>query len=312
MTTVPPPGEEQNPPAPSVVVAAEGTPAGIPPSEKKVQTCCRRRYPPGFHFMPSDSELILDYLKRKILNLPIPISEISELDDWVLCRIHKKLARPGKNQQRRNTQQDDQELMDPIQDHEQPLQSESEQFLDNSDSLAVLSIHDNAATPSPHQFVDNHENLAALPMAEDNVGPPDPLDEWIQTALSGVDNDPCAGNFSFQSSDDPQTSFGYSVPNPFGQLQDDPFRTKFLHEEQQWGFHDHLQQDDHQWWGMENPGNFQNVSPYYAPSSSSGGGFTDSFIKNEGPGFNHDAHMMINNVPDDHNQTIPRKNRRIV
>ncbi|KAL0370353.1 UNVERIFIED_CONTAM: NAC domain-containing protein 18 [Sesamum angustifolium] len=398
MIAVPPPRDDKkNPPA-----APEETPAEIAPSEKKLQTCCRGNYPPGFHFMPSDAELILEYLNKKIQNLPIPISEICEvnlyqhnpqdltamhpqlgqtgwyfftprdrkypngrrpnraavtgywkatgadkkvyhddgkevgskkalvfyegkppkgqkttwimheymvgdqpprhkrdandmrLDDWVLCRIHKRIERPDKKnvQQRRNIQQDDQPLVDPTE--ERP-----ERSVDNVDNLAVLSIHDNVATPDS-QFADNHGNLAAAPIPGDNavhVDPPDQsLDDWIQSALLGVD-------------DDPQTSFGYGVPDPFGVLHD-PSRTRFLHEEEhQWGFHDHLQQDDHQWWG----GSFdqQVPAPYYGPSPSSGGGFsTDSFMKSEGPTF--DDAVMINNVPDDHNQTVPRKTRRIV
>ncbi|KAL0418500.1 UNVERIFIED_CONTAM: NAC domain-containing protein 18 [Sesamum radiatum] len=381
MTTVPPPRDDkQNPP-----VAPEETPAEIAPSEKKLQACFRGNYPPGFHFMPSDAELILEYLKKRIQNLPIPISEICEvnlyqynpqhlaamypqlgqtgwyfftprdrkypngsrpnraagtgywkatgadkdvyrddgkkvgsrkalvfyegrppkgkktdwimheyrvkdqpprhkrdandmrLDDWVLCRIHEKLARTAKKnvQQQRNSPQDDQPLMDPIDEN-------PERSVDNVDNLAVLSIHDNVATPDA-QFVDNHGNLAVAPVEGDNAvhvdSPDQSLDDWIQSALSGVD-DSCTGNFGFQCNDDPQTSFGYGVQNPFGVLND-PFQTRFLHEEEhQWGFHDHLQQDDHQWWG----GSFdqQVPAPYYGPSPSSGGGFsTDSFMKSE-------------------------------
>ncbi|KAL0437211.1 UNVERIFIED_CONTAM: NAC domain-containing protein 18 [Sesamum radiatum] len=214
------------------------------------------------------------------------------LDDWVLCRITRKIKPNKEVRQRRNNQQDDQPLMDPT--DERP-----ERSVDIIDNLGVLSIHDNVPTPDA-QLVDNHGNLAAAPVPGDNTVHVDTfdqsLDDWMQSALLGVNGDP-------------QTSFGYGVPDPFGALHD-PFRTRFLHEEEhQWGFHDHLQQDDHQWWG----GSFdqQVPAPYYGPSSSSGGGFsTDSFIKSEGPSF--DDAVMINNVPDDHNQTVPRKTRRMV
>ncbi|KAK4408276.1 NAC domain-containing protein 18 [Sesamum angolense] len=181
------------------------------------------------------------------------------LDDWVLCRIHEKLARTAKKnvQQQRNSPQDDQPLMDPIDEN-------PERSVDNVDNLAVLSIHDNVATPDA-QFVDNHGNLAVAPVEGDNAvhvdSPDQSLDDWIQSALSGVD-DSCTGNFGFQCNDDPQTSFGYGVQNPFGALND-PFQTS-----------------------------------------------TDSFMKSEGPSF--DDAVMMNNVPDDHNQTVPRKTRRIV
>ncbi|KAL0460958.1 UNVERIFIED_CONTAM: NAC domain-containing protein 18 [Sesamum latifolium] len=395
MTTIPSPHDYKQ----KAPMVSEET-----PEDKKLQTYCRGNYPPGFHFMPSDAELILEYLKKKIQNLPIPIAEICEvnlyrhnpqdlaarypqlgemvwyfftprdrkyrngtrpnraagagywkatgadkkvfregkevgsrkalvfyegrppkgqktdwimheyrladqpprnkrdandmrLDDWVLCRIHEKIAKPEKKnvQQPRNNQQDDQPLMNP----------RPERSVDNIDNLGALTIHDNVATPDP-QFVDNHGNLAAALVPGDNAVQVDPsdqsLDDWIQSALSDVD-DHCVGNFGFQCNDDPQTSFGYGVPDPFGVLYD-PFQTRFLHEEEhQWGFH------DHQWWG----GSFdqQVPAPYYGPSTSNGGGFiTDSFIKSEGPSF--DDAMMINNVPDDHYQTVPRKTRRMV
>ncbi|KAF9670217.1 hypothetical protein SADUNF_Sadunf13G0045400 [Salix dunnii] len=71
--------------------------------------------PPGFRFHPTDEELILHYLKKKLASTPFPVSVIADvdiykfdpwdlpdytllirdlfvlfLDDWVLCRIYKK------------------------------------------------------------------------------------------------------------------------------------------------------------------------------------------------------------------------------
>ncbi|KAL0370352.1 UNVERIFIED_CONTAM: NAC transcription factor 56 [Sesamum angustifolium] len=76
MTAVPPSRDDKQ----NLPVAPEETPAEIAPSEKKLQACFRGNYPPGFHFMPSDAELILEYLKKRIQNLPIPISEICEVN----------------------------------------------------------------------------------------------------------------------------------------------------------------------------------------------------------------------------------------
>ncbi|KAL0418501.1 UNVERIFIED_CONTAM: NAC domain-containing protein 18 [Sesamum radiatum] len=96
MIAVPPSQDDkQNPPA-----APEETPAEIAPSEKKLQTCCRGNYPPGFHFMPSDAELILEYLNKKIQNLPIPISEICEVNLYQhnpqdLTAMHPQLGQTG-------------------------------------------------------------------------------------------------------------------------------------------------------------------------------------------------------------------------
>lgn len=36
------------------------------------------QYPPGYRFMPTDAELIMEYLLKKIKNLPIPIAEITD------------------------------------------------------------------------------------------------------------------------------------------------------------------------------------------------------------------------------------------
>lgn len=38
------------------------------------------RLPPGFRFHPTDQELLLDYLKRKVFSCPLPASIIPELD----------------------------------------------------------------------------------------------------------------------------------------------------------------------------------------------------------------------------------------
>ncbi|PHT77143.1 hypothetical protein T459_20665 [Capsicum annuum] len=57
--------------------------------------------PPGFRFHPTDEELVVHYLKKKIASVPLPVSIIAEVDlykfdpwelpdDWVLCRIYKK------------------------------------------------------------------------------------------------------------------------------------------------------------------------------------------------------------------------------
>ncbi|KAL6506083.1 Protein CUP-SHAPED COTYLEDON [Orobanche hederae] len=37
-------------------------------------------YPPGFRFMPTDKELIIGYLRKKVNNEPIPVAEIIEVD----------------------------------------------------------------------------------------------------------------------------------------------------------------------------------------------------------------------------------------
>ncbi|CAA0813230.1 NAC domain-containing protein 55 [Striga hermonthica] len=38
------------------------------------------RFPPGYRFMPTDQELILEYLARKVNNQPIPVDEINEVE----------------------------------------------------------------------------------------------------------------------------------------------------------------------------------------------------------------------------------------
>ncbi|KAL6518719.1 hypothetical protein OROHE_017769 [Orobanche hederae] len=37
-------------------------------------------YPPGYRFMPTDKELIIGYLRKKVNNEPIPVAEIIEVD----------------------------------------------------------------------------------------------------------------------------------------------------------------------------------------------------------------------------------------
>ncbi|GER55955.1 NAC domain-containing protein [Striga asiatica] len=39
----------------------------------------RSRFPPGYRFMPTDQELIVDYLAKKVNNEPIPVAEMSEV-----------------------------------------------------------------------------------------------------------------------------------------------------------------------------------------------------------------------------------------
>lgn len=41
------------------------------------------RLPPGFRFHPTDEELVVQYLKRKVLSFPLPASIIPEVD---LCK----------------------------------------------------------------------------------------------------------------------------------------------------------------------------------------------------------------------------------
>ncbi|KAL6493657.1 hypothetical protein OROGR_032436 [Orobanche gracilis] len=40
-------------------------------------------YPPGYRFMPTDEELIIDYLRKKVNNEPIPISSINEVNIYI-------------------------------------------------------------------------------------------------------------------------------------------------------------------------------------------------------------------------------------
>ncbi|KAI3461110.1 hypothetical protein Pfo_017773 [Paulownia fortunei] len=54
-------------------------------------------YPPGYRFMPTDDELILEYLQKKINNEPIPISEISAVNLYqhnphTLAETHPQLG----------------------------------------------------------------------------------------------------------------------------------------------------------------------------------------------------------------------------
>jgi hypothetical protein len=41
------------------------------------------RLPPGFRFHPTDEELVVQYLKRKVFSLPLPASIIPQVD---LCK----------------------------------------------------------------------------------------------------------------------------------------------------------------------------------------------------------------------------------
>lgn len=36
--------------------------------------------PPGFRFHPTDEELVVHYLKRKVASVPLPVSIIAEVD----------------------------------------------------------------------------------------------------------------------------------------------------------------------------------------------------------------------------------------
>lgn len=36
--------------------------------------------PPGFRFHPTDEELILHYLRKKVASMPLPVSIIAEVD----------------------------------------------------------------------------------------------------------------------------------------------------------------------------------------------------------------------------------------
>jgi hypothetical protein len=40
--------------------------------------------PPGFRFHPTDAELILHYLRKKIASIPLPVSIIAEVDIYKL------------------------------------------------------------------------------------------------------------------------------------------------------------------------------------------------------------------------------------
>ncbi|RDX60730.1 NAC transcription factor 47, partial [Mucuna pruriens] len=40
--------------------------------------------PPGFRFHPTDEELILHYLSKKVASIPLPVSIIAEVDIYKL------------------------------------------------------------------------------------------------------------------------------------------------------------------------------------------------------------------------------------
>ncbi|KAH6791618.1 NAC domain containing protein 47 [Perilla frutescens var. hirtella] len=48
------------------------------PTSEAPPSAAKSLYPPGYRFVPTDSELILYYLKKKVDNEPIPISDIKD------------------------------------------------------------------------------------------------------------------------------------------------------------------------------------------------------------------------------------------
>ncbi|KAL9689799.1 hypothetical protein QQ045_010189 [Rhodiola kirilowii] len=59
-------------------------------------TCSQHpQLPPGFRFHPTDEELVVHYLKKKIASLPLHVSIIAEVDLYKLNLIH------GNSQARR-------------------------------------------------------------------------------------------------------------------------------------------------------------------------------------------------------------------
>ncbi|GER46046.1 NAC domain protein [Striga asiatica] len=57
----------------------------------------RSRFPPGYRFMPTDHELIVDYLMKKVNNDPIPVDEMSEVELYLwspesLAEIYPQLG----------------------------------------------------------------------------------------------------------------------------------------------------------------------------------------------------------------------------
>lgn len=50
------------------------------PSNQQEIEAYFRSLPPGYQFMPNDAELILYYLKRKILNQELPINRIHDVN----------------------------------------------------------------------------------------------------------------------------------------------------------------------------------------------------------------------------------------
>ncbi|GER41091.1 hect ubiquitin-protein ligase, partial [Striga asiatica] len=47
-------------------------------SSESASTSCQ--FPPGYRFMPTDQELVLEYLAKKVNNQPIPVAEINEVE----------------------------------------------------------------------------------------------------------------------------------------------------------------------------------------------------------------------------------------
>ena len=50
------------------------------PSEQQLQHPTHPQLPPGFRFHPTDEELVVHYLKRKVQSAPLPVSIIAEVD----------------------------------------------------------------------------------------------------------------------------------------------------------------------------------------------------------------------------------------
>jgi len=62
------------------------------------------RLPPGFRFHPTDEELVVQYLKRKVFSCPLPASVIPEFDvcksdPWDLPGFHYSLLPPLSSSQ---------------------------------------------------------------------------------------------------------------------------------------------------------------------------------------------------------------------
>lgn len=47
---------------------------------KKINGGVWKKLPPGFRFRPTDEELVVQYLWRKVLSFPLPSSIIPEID----------------------------------------------------------------------------------------------------------------------------------------------------------------------------------------------------------------------------------------
>lgn len=79
---------------------------------ERVQINGVMRLPPGFRFHPTDEELVVQYLKRKVFSFPVPASIIPEVDvcksdPWDLpglsvCLIFINLNKYTKNTERQS------------------------------------------------------------------------------------------------------------------------------------------------------------------------------------------------------------------